>query len=115
MTLVELQPAGGDEIALLGEVLAELLAEQEVPQFARAVGRLRSAAEEMRAGRPEAGLARLRFLEEIPSRHVEPYVRACGMQLKLANLAEERERVSGGAATTSHCAPCWTTWASPSS
>ena len=106
MTVVELQSAGGDalarEIALLSEVLAEVLAEQEGPQFARAVARLRHAAEELRAGRPEAELTLRRFLDEIPSRHVEPYVRACGMQLKLANLAEERERVRRRRAYDAH-------------
>jgi phosphoenolpyruvate carboxylase len=106
MTVAELATTRTDaltrEVALLSEVLGEVLAEQEGPQFARAVGRLRDAAEEVRSGRAEAAPALLGFLAEIPSRHVEPYVRACGMQLKLANLAEERERVRRRRAYDTH-------------
>jgi phosphoenolpyruvate carboxylase len=81
------------EVTLLGELLAEVLSEQEGVQFPRAVERLREAAEDMRGGQAASAGLLLRALEEVPSRQLEPYVRACGMQLKLANLVEERERV----------------------
>ncbi len=78
MTVVELQSAGGDalarEIALLSQVLAEVLAEQEGPQFARAVARLRHAAEERervrrrRAYDAHAGRVQRESLAEVAAR-----------------------------------------------
>src|SRR5829696_5928412 len=78
---------------LLSEVLHEVLVEQGGEAFARTVRRLHGNAGALRDGEPGAGLALENLIRELPRDEVEPCIRACALQLQLANIAEERERV----------------------
>jgi phosphoenolpyruvate carboxylase len=92
-------PAGADgrsvagETALLSHVLAQVLTEQRGAEFAKGVAWLHAAAADLRAGDLEAGEALIARLRSLPDDEVEPHIRACSLQLQLANIAEERERI----------------------
>ena len=59
----------------------------------RTVRWLHETAAELRAGDAAAGAALSELVAEAPAEEVEPCIRACALQLQLANIAEERERV----------------------
>ncbi len=81
------------ETELLSELLRCVLAEQCGERFAADLDWLHTAAADLRAGDQAAGAALMRRLRELPTAEMEPYIRACSLQLQLANIAEERERI----------------------
>jgi phosphoenolpyruvate carboxylase len=78
---------------LLSQVLHEVLVEQGGEAFARTVRWLNESAAALRAGDASAGAALQELVQKLPDEEVEPCIRACALQLQLANIAEERERV----------------------
>ena len=78
---------------LLSQVLHEVLVEQGGEAFARTVRWLHESAAALRAGDASAGAALQELVQKLPHEEVEPCIRACALQLQLANIAEERERV----------------------
>jgi len=78
---------------LLSQVLHEVLVEQAGEGLARTVQWLHESAGELRAGDAAAGTALIALLHGLSRGEVEPCIRACALQLQLANIAEERERV----------------------
>jgi phosphoenolpyruvate carboxylase len=81
------------ETALLSRTLARVLTEQRGAEFAERVAWLHDAAAELRAGDRAAGEAMIEQLHALPDDEVEPHIRAFSLQLQLANIAEERERI----------------------
>jgi phosphoenolpyruvate carboxylase len=81
------------ETDLLERLLFDMLTEQTDLGFVRAVRRLHEAAKALRDGDAQQAEPFLDALRATPTDRLEPVVRACGMQLALANIAEERERV----------------------
>jgi phosphoenolpyruvate carboxylase len=73
--------------------LRAVLAEQMGEEFPALAERLREAADALRRGRSEAADELLALLGETPTDRLEPLIQACTLELHLANLAEERERV----------------------
>ena len=92
-----IQPGSPDALArdseLLSSVLHEVLVEQCGEGFARTVRWLHESAAELRSGDSAAGAALEELVKSLPPDEVEPCIRACALQLQLANIAEERERV----------------------
>jgi len=90
-------PAAGTplirETDLLSRLLRRVLVEQHGEPFAADVDWLHAAAAQLRGGDDDAGAALIDRLEALPTTEVESYIRACSLQLQLANLAEERERI----------------------
>jgi phosphoenolpyruvate carboxylase len=78
---------------LLSEVLHEVLVEQAGEDFARTVQWLHESAIELRNGDAAAGAALIDLVHGLSQNEVEQCIRACALQLQLANIAEERERV----------------------
>jgi phosphoenolpyruvate carboxylase len=78
---------------LLSSVLHEVLVEQCGEAFARTVRWLHESAADVRNGDAGAGAALSELVRGLPQDEVEPCIRACALQLQLANIAEERERV----------------------
>ena len=78
---------------LLSSVLHDVLVEQCGEGFARTVRWLHESAAEVRNGDAAAGAALVELVRGLPQEEVEPCIRACALQLQLANIAEERERV----------------------
>ncbi len=78
---------------LLSSVLHEVLVEQCGEGFARTVRWLHETAGELRGGDAGAGAALAELVRGLAKEDVEPCIRACALQLQLANIAEERERV----------------------
>ena len=76
---------------LLSELLEETIARQGGESLRAGVVRLRRAAARARAGEDGAEAAAL--VEEILAGDSLDVIRACSMELHLANLAETRERV----------------------
>jgi phosphoenolpyruvate carboxylase len=83
----------GRDSELLSSVLHEVLVEQCGEAFARTVRWLHESAAEVRNGDAGAGAALVELVRGLPHEEVEPCIRACALQLQLANIAEERERV----------------------
>src|SRR5215208_6828660 len=81
------------ETELLSRTLARVLTEQRGAEFAERVAWLHDAAADLRAGDREAGEAMIEQLRALPDHEVEPHIRAFSLQLQLANIAEERERI----------------------
>jgi phosphoenolpyruvate carboxylase len=81
------------ETALLSGTLARVLTEQRGAAFADRVAWLHDAAADLRAGDEQAGEALVDQLRDLPDDDVEDYICACSLQLQLANIAEERERI----------------------
>jgi phosphoenolpyruvate carboxylase len=75
--------------ALLGDVLEE----QEGRAFRDRVFWLRDTAARVRGGDVGAAGTLARFVHAQPDAALEPFVRACSIQLQLANIAEELERL----------------------
>ena len=78
---------------LLSAVLHDVLVEQCGEGFARTVRWLHETAGELRGGDAGAGAALAELVRGLAKEDVEPCIRACALQLQLANIAEERERV----------------------
>ena len=78
---------------LLSSVLHDVLVEQCGEAFARTVRWLHETAAELRRGDAGAAAALTELVRGLPQDDVEPCIRACALQLQLANIAEERERV----------------------
>jgi phosphoenolpyruvate carboxylase len=81
------------ETELLSGTLARVLAEQRGAEFAERVAWLHETAADVRAGDAHASELLERELRSVRDEDVEPYIRACSLQLQLANIAEERERI----------------------
>ena len=78
---------------LLSASLNQVLEEQAGRVFASRVQWLFRTAAAVRAG-DEAAIDRLvTYLRDVSDESVEPIIRACSLELQLANIAEERERV----------------------
>src|SRR5688500_20176064 len=78
---------------LLSAVLHEVLVEQAGEELARTVQWLHESADELRNGDAAAGAAMTGLVRGLAPGEVETCIRACALQLQLANIAEERERV----------------------
>lgn len=78
---------------LLERLFGEVLTEQQGPEFRRQLFWLRDQAVAWRAGDQVAGDELTGFLAGLGPRELEPFVRACSVQLHLANIAEELERL----------------------
>ena len=78
---------------LLSHALHEVLVEQCGDAFARTVRWLHESAAGLRNGDAAAGAALVELIHGLPQDEIEPCIRACALQLQLANIAEERERV----------------------
>src|SRR6476646_2977434 len=81
------------ELELLDQLVHEVLKEQRGIEFSEAVRWLHGAAADIRNGNPVALDALVSFLRDLPDAQIEPTIRACSLQLQLANIAEERERL----------------------
>ena len=78
---------------LLSQVLHEVLLEQASEGIARIVRSLHESATDLRGGDTAAGATLSEAVRGLSREEVEPCIRACALQLQLANIAEERERV----------------------
>ena len=78
---------------LLSASLISVLEEQEGRVFASRLQWLFKTAASVRAGDDTATERLVAFLRGVPDESVEPIIRACSLELQLANIAEERERV----------------------
>src|SRR6478672_11025722 len=81
------------ETELLSRLLAQVLTELRGEAFAARVAWMHDAAADLRAGDRAAGEALIEQLRALPDHEVEPHIRAFSLQLQLANIAEERERI----------------------
>ena len=81
------------DTAVLEALLGDVLEEQEGRAFRDRVFWLRSTAARVRNGETEAAGAMVNFVHGQHARALEPFVRACAIQLQLANIAEELERL----------------------
>ena len=87
------QSALDRDTRLLSELLEETIAGQGGEGLRRAVVRLRDTAARVRAGEEGADDEAATLVEEILAADLLDVIRACSMELHLANLAETRERV----------------------
>ena len=81
------------DTAVLEALLGDVLEEQEGRAFRDRVFWLRDTAARVRAGDASAAGALARFVHAQVDGALEPFVRACSIQLQLANIAEELERL----------------------
>ena len=81
------------ETELLSELLGEVVQELEGTALWDAVRALHDDAGAIRAGDEEAAERLIRGLRESSDAEIAPFIRACAMELALANIAEGRERV----------------------
>src|SRR5215211_6550091 len=81
------------ETEILSRALDAVLTEQHGPELAERVRWIHRNAAELRDGDEGARAALMDFLHGLGDVEVEPYIRACSLQLQLANIAEERERI----------------------
>jgi len=81
------------DTALLERLLGDVLEEQNGRAFRERLFWLRDSALALRDGDHARGEQLLTFLRGQPAARLAPYVRACSMQLQLANIAEELERL----------------------
>ncbi|MDX6731634.1 MAG: phosphoenolpyruvate carboxylase, partial [Baekduia sp.] len=81
------------DVELLEALAHDVLSEQCGTDFADTVAWLHATAARVRQGDEEAGAALFARLHELPEDGLEPIIRACSLQLQLANIAEERERL----------------------
>ena len=93
MTLATETDALARDSELLSHVLHEVLVEQAGEGFARVVQWLHESAVDLRSGDAAAGAALIELVHGLSRDELEPCIRACALQLQLANIAEERERV----------------------
>src|SRR3954447_8402807 len=78
---------------LLSRTLNSVLEEQAGRVFASRLQWLFRTAAAVRAGDETAVEKLVTYLRGVPDESVEPIIRACSLELQLANIAEERERV----------------------
>jgi phosphoenolpyruvate carboxylase len=78
---------------LLATTLNDVLEEQAGRVFASRLQWLFRTAAGVRHGEPGAIERLVGYLHGVPGESVEPIIRACSLELQLANIAEERERV----------------------
>jgi phosphoenolpyruvate carboxylase len=78
---------------LLSAALNDVLEEQAGRVFASRLQWLFRTAESVRGGDQGAAERLVAYLAGVPDDSVEPIIRACSLELQLANIAEERERV----------------------
>ena len=78
---------------LLSASLIDVLEEQMGRVFASRLQWLFKTAASVRAGESAAADRLVTYLADVPDESVEPIIRACSLELQLANIAEERERV----------------------
>src|SRR3954452_16193762 len=83
----------GRDTELLSAALKDVLEEQAGRMFASRLQWLCRTAEVVRGGDRSAAERLVAFLRGVPDDSVEPIIRACSLELQLANIAEERERV----------------------
>ena len=81
------------DTALLESLLGDVLEEQNGRAFRDRLFWLRDSAAALRDGDADAGEQLVAFLRDQPAARLAPFVRACSMQLQLANIAEELERL----------------------
>jgi phosphoenolpyruvate carboxylase len=81
------------DTSLLEGLLGEVLEEQEGRAFRDRVFWLRETAAQLRGGEEAAAEQLVGFVTRLSASALEPFVRACSMQLHLANIAEELERL----------------------
>ncbi len=97
MTRLDAPPTTPDGLAqdteLLSAALNSVLEEQAGRVFASRVQWLFRTAAAIRAGDESATDRLVTYLREVSDESVEPIIRACSLELQLANIAEERERV----------------------
>lgn len=80
------------DTALLSDALNSVLEEQAGRVFASRLQWLFKTAAAVRAGDEGAAERLVAYLRGVPDESVEPIIRACSLELQLANIAEERER-----------------------
>src|SRR3954466_3586310 len=92
---VPVQAADGlaKDTELLSAALNRVLEEQAGRVFASRVQWLFRTAAAVRAGDDAATDRLVTYLREVSDESVEPIIRACSLELQLAKIAEERERV----------------------
>src|SRR4051794_6865556 len=83
----------GRDSELLSATLNQVLEEQAGRVFASRLRWLFRTAAAVREGDIPAVERLIAYLHGVPGESVEPIIRACSLELQLANLAEERERV----------------------
>ena len=81
------------DTAVLEALLGDVLEEQEGRAFRDRVFWLRDTAARARDGDAKAAESLTRFVHAQADGALEPFVRACSIQLQLANIAEELERL----------------------
>lgn len=81
------------ETELLSQLLGEVVADQEGAELWDAVRALHTDAAAIRTGDQEAAERLIRRLRQSSDAALAPFIRACAMELALANIAEGRERV----------------------
>jgi len=81
------------ETELLSELLGEVVEEQGGAELLSAVRALHADAAAIRAGDEEAAERLIGRLRQSSDAALAPFIRACTMELALANIAEGRERV----------------------
>jgi phosphoenolpyruvate carboxylase len=81
------------DTAVLEALLGDVLEEQEGRAFRERVFWLRDTAARVRGGDIAAAATLARFVRAQADEALEPFVRACSIQLQLANIAEELERL----------------------
>jgi phosphoenolpyruvate carboxylase len=81
------------DVELLEGLVHDVLTEQCGVGFADTVSWLHATAARVRQGEDGAADALFARLHELSEGDLEPIIRACSLQLQLANIAEERERL----------------------
>jgi len=81
------------DVELLECLVHDVLSEQCGVDFADTVQWLHATAARVREGEHDAAGALFARLHELSEGDLEPIIRACSLQLQLANIAEERERL----------------------
>lgn len=81
------------ELELLEALVGDVLTEQCGAAFADTVAWLHATAARVRKGEAGAAEVLLARLHALPEDELEPIIRACSLQLQVANIAEERERL----------------------
>ncbi|MBA3300667.1 MAG: phosphoenolpyruvate carboxylase, partial [Thermoleophilaceae bacterium] len=81
------------ETELLSELLGEVVEEQEGAELWQAVRALHADAAAIRAGDEQTAERLIAWLRQSSDAALAPFIRACAMELALANIAEGRERV----------------------
>jgi phosphoenolpyruvate carboxylase len=81
------------DVELLEGLVHDVLSEQEGADFADTVSWLHATAARVRQGDHGSADALLQRLHQLAEGDLEPIIRACSLQLQLANIAEERERL----------------------